>query len=393
MRYTFDKAEIRFRDEVRAFLKDHLTEELRRRVRERAWLHLPKDDYVGWARILHARGWAAPNWPKEHGGPGWSAAQQYIFDEELALADAPTLLPFGIYMVGPVLQAFGTEEQKRRWLPRIPALDDWWCQGYSEPGSGSDLASLRTRAVRDGAVYRVTGQKIWTTLGHFANMMFCLARTDPEAKPQEGISFLLLDMTKPGVSVKPIVTFDGCHSVNSVFLDQVEVPVENLVGREGQGWTIAKYLLGHERTKTANIGPAKRRLALLKEIVAKEGLESDAAFAEKIAAVEAELRGHELTALRVLADQAKGKPPGAEASLLKLRGTEIMQKLTLLAVEALGPLAAPYEFAVPGSNEAPVVPEHGIGVMENMLGFRAATIYGGSNEIQRNIIAKMVLGL
>ena len=356
MRYTLDKAEIRFRDDVRAFLKDNLTEELRRRVRERAWLHLPKDDYVGWARILHARGWAAPNWPKEHGGPGWSAAQQYIFDEELALADAPTLLPFGIYMVGPVLQAFGTEEQKRRWLPRIPALDDWWCQGYSEPGSGSDLASLRTRAVRVGAVYRVTGQKIWTTLGHFANMMFCLARTDTEAKPQEGISFLLLDMTRPGVSVKPIVTFDGCHSVNSVFLDQVEVPVENRVGREGQGWTIAKYLLGHERTKTANIGPAKRRLALLKDIVAKEGLEGDGLFAEKIAAVEAELRGHELTALRVLADQAKGKPPGAEASLLKLRGTEIMQKLTLLAIEALGPLAAPYEFAAPGSNEAPVVP-------------------------------------
>lgn len=393
MDFRFSPGERRFRDDVRAFIRAKLPPDIQKRAREQAWLHLPKDDYLRWTRILAQRGWSAPNWPKEHGGPGWTAVQQYIFDEELMLADAPPLLPFGIFMVGPVIQAYGSEQQKRKWLPRILSAEDWWCQGYSEPGSGSDLASLKTRALRGADGYRVTGQKIWTSLAHHADMMFCLARTDPGAKAQEGISFLLLDMRQPGVSVKPIVTIDGGHSVNSVFLDDAHVPAENLVGREGQGWTIAKYLLGHERTKTADVGRCKRRLAVLKEVADKEGLGKDASFQRKVAAIEADVLGHELSALRALADQAQGKPPGAEASLLKLRGSEIMQRLTVLATEALGPLASIYENAGPGSNEEPLIPEHGIGLMENMLNYRAASIYGGSNEIQRNIIAKSVLGL
>jgi len=393
MDYRFSKAERRFRDAVRAFLRERLPPDIRKRAKELAWLHLPKDDFIRWTRILAEQGWSAPNWPKEFGGPGWSAARKYIFDEEMTLADAPPLLPFGIYMVGPVIQAFGTDAQKRHWLPRILDVRDWWCQGYSEPGSGSDLASLKTRAVADGAGYRVTGQKIWTSLAHHADMMFCLARTDPSAKPQEGISFLLLDMRQPGVSVKPIVTLDGGHSVNSVFLDDVFVPRENLVGREGQGWTIAKFLLGHERTMAADVGRCKRRLEVLKDVAAREGLDADPAFQRKIAAIEAEVKGHEISALRVLAEQTNGKPPGAEASLLKLRGSEIMQRLTVLAVEALGPMASIYEMPTAGANEEPLIPEHGVGLMENMLNYRAASIYGGSNEIQRNIIAKMVLGL
>src|SRR5690606_3384910 len=377
-------------------IRDNLPPELAEKNRRN--VHLEKDDIVTWHRILHKQGWGAPNWPKEYGGPGWSPVQRYIFDEETAAADAPGLAPFGIAMVGPVIYTFGTEEQKKRYLPRILSMEDWWCQGYSEPGAGSDLASLRTRADSDGDHYIVNGHKIWTAQAHFANMMFCLVRTDQNAKPQEGISFLLIDMNTPGITVRPIISIDEGHSVNEVFLDNVRVPKTNLIGKEGKGWTYAKFLLGNERTTIAEVARSKQRLRRLKEIARAEQafgapLLQDPAFRDKVAAVEIDLLALEYTNLRVLAAENAGKGVGPEVSMLKIRGSEIQQTITELACEALGYYAAPYERRPDGSNQPPVGPDYAQGRMESFLYYRATTIYGGSNEIQRNIIAKMVLGL
>ncbi|HLT77836.1 MAG TPA: acyl-CoA dehydrogenase family protein [Ferrovibrio sp.] len=396
MDLEFTPEERAFRDEVRAFIRDNLPPELAEKNRRN--VHLEKDDIVTWHRILHKQGWGAPNWPKEYGGPGWSPVQRYIFDEETAAADAPGLAPFGIAMVGPVIYTFGTEEQKKRYLPRILSMEDWWCQGYSEPGAGSDLASLRTRADSDGDHYIVNGHKIWTTQAHFANMMFCLVRTDQNTKPQEGISFLLIDMNTPGITVRPIISIDEGHSVNEVFLDNVRVPKTNLIGKEGKGWTYAKFLLGNERTTIAEVARSKQRLRRLKEIARAEQafgapLLQDPAFRDKVAAVEIDLLALEYTNLRVLAAENAGKGVGPEVSMLKIRGSEIQQTITELACEALGYYAAPYERRPDGSNQPPVGPDYAQGRMESFLYYRATTIYGGSNEIQRNIIAKMVLGL
>jgi alkylation response protein AidB-like acyl-CoA dehydrogenase len=396
MDLEFTAEERAFREEVRTFIRSSLPPALAEKTRQR--IHLDKADFVAWHKILHARGWGAPNWPQQYGGPGWTPVQRYIFDEECASSDAPPLVPFGISMVGPVIYTFGTDAQKAKYLPRIVSMEDWWCQGYSEPGSGSDLASLRTRAESDGDHYVVNGHKIWTTQAQHANMMFCLVRTDPSAKPQEGISFLLLDMTDPGVKVRPIISIDEGHSVNEVFLDNVRVPKANLIGKEGKGWTYAKFLLGNERTGIAEVATSKQRLKRLKEIARAEQscgrpLLEDADFNAKVAAVEIDLLALEYTNLRMLAAENAGKGVGPEASMLKIRGSEIQQSLSELACEALGYYAAPYEHRPDGSNQPPVGPDYAQGRMESYLYYRATTIYGGSNEIQRNIIAKMVLGL
>lgn len=396
MDLEFTAEERAFRDEVRDFIRSNLPPALAEKTRQR--IHLDKADFVAWHRILHARGWGAPNWPKQYGGPGWSPVQRYIFDEESAAADAPPLVPFGISMVGPVIYTFGTDAQKATYLPRIVSMEDWWCQGYSEPGSGSDLASLRTRADSDGDHYVVNDHKIWTTQAQHANMMFCLVRTDPQAKPQEGISFLLIDMTTPGIQVRPIISIDEGHSVNEVFLDNVRVPKANLIGQEGKGWTYAKFLLGNERTGIAEVATSKQRLKRLKDIARAEQscgrpLLQDPDFRARVAAIEIDLLALEYTNLRMLAAENAGKGVGPEASMLKIRGSEIQQSLTELACEALGYYAAPYERRPDGSNQPPVGPDYAQGRMEAFLYNRATTIYGGSNEIQRNIIAKMVLGL
>jgi hypothetical protein len=347
-----------------------------------------------------AQGWAAPNWPVEYGGTGWSKVQVHLWEEACAQAGTPPILPFGVNMVAPVLMAFGNEAQKRYYLPRILNCDDWWCQGYSEPGSGSDLASLKTRAQRDGDHYIVNGQKTWTTLGQHADMMFCLVRTDPEARKQAGISFLLIDMKSPGITVRPIVTLEEDHEVNEVFFDNVRVPVENLVGEENQGWTYAKYLLGHERTGIAAVGRSKRELAFAKRLASRlekagQPLIRDPLFAHKLAAVEIDLMALEITVLRVIAQEQRRKAPGPEASMLKIKGTEIQQRLTELMVEAAGPLGLAFEPAYlegqsahseAGDDDvAPLVPYY--------YNYRKTSIYGGSNEIQKNIITQMILGL
>mgnify|MGYP001544842392 CR=1 FL=1 len=394
MDLSFSAEDLAFRGEVQAFITDNLPAEIRRRVQKGE--HLSKEDQVAWQLILNQRGWAAPGWPKKYGGTGWTVTQRYIFDEETA-GVCPPLTPFGLSMVGPVIYTFGNPEQKAHYLPRILKAQDWWCQGYSEPGSGSDLASLKTKAVADGDHYIVDGHKIWTTQAHEADMIFCLVRTDASVKQQEGISFLLIDMKTPGITVRPIITIDEGHSINEVFLDNVRVPKKNLIGQEGKGWTYAKFLLGHERTGIAQVAHSKKRLARLKAIARAELVEggpliADTTFRDKLAQVEIELMALEYTNLRILSESAKGKPPGPEASILKIRGSEIGQRLTEMAVESLGYYAAPYEGGRDGSNQ-PIGPDYAAGLMPAFLYGRAFTIYGGSNEIQRNVIAKMVLGL
>ncbi|MBM3489468.1 MAG: pimeloyl-CoA dehydrogenase large subunit [Alphaproteobacteria bacterium] len=396
MDLAFSATDLAFRDQVRAFIAERLPGDIRAKVA--GGVGLAKDDFVRWQRILHAKGWIAPHWPVEQGGPGWSATQRYIFDEELALGHAPYAIPFGLKMVGPVIYTFGTAAQKRHFLPRILASEDWWCQGYSEPGSGSDLASLQMKTERRGDHYRLNGTKTWTTYAHWADWMFCLVRTSGAGKQQEGISFLLLDMRTPGIEVKPILTIDGQHHVNMVYFTDVRVPVENRIGEENKGWTYAKFLLGFERTDIADVGPSKQRLARLKaiaraEMVAGRPLLADDDFAAKLADIEIQLLALETTSLRHLAAEAAGKPIGPEASLLKIRGSEIRQRLTELAVEAVGYYALPMPEGLDRRNEPPIGPEHAAPAMPDYLFSRAASIYGGSNEIQKNIIAKMVLGL
>ncbi len=399
MDLVFTAEELAFRDEVRAFLASKLPTEIRDRVRL-ASSYVPREDSVRWQAILHAQGWGAPNWPVEHGGTGWNAVQKYIYDAEYQAADCPRQSPFGISMVGPVICAFGTPEQKKQHLGPIISGERLWCQGYSEPGSGSDLASLSTRAVPDGNDYVVNGSKIWTSHAHHANWMFCLVRTDPDAKPQRGISFLLMDMTTPGIKVEPIISIDGHHYLNQVFFDDVRVPISNRIGEENMGWTYAKFLLGHERTGIAGVGKSKRKVERLKAIarVELDGGESilkDPAFRTRISQAEVNLQALEFTQLRILAQEKAGQPPGPEASTLKINGTEVEQTLNELMIEAIGNYAAPYpaDAQDPERNEPPIGPAHGVGLMQERLLRRAATIYGGSNEIQRNIIAKAVLEL
>ena len=399
MNIDFSPADRAFREEARAFIAGALPPEIRRRVE--GGMELGRDDYVRWHRILYEKGWAAPGWPVEHGGTGWSPVRRYIFDEEIAAAGAPRIMPFGVNMVGPVILAFGSEAQKARFLPRILSAEDWWCQGYSEPGAGSDLASLRTRAERDGDSYVVNGQKTWTTSAHWADWIFCLVRTDPGARrPQEGISFLLVDMRSPGIDVRPIVTIDGGHEVNDVFLEDVRVPAENLVGAENKGWTYAKYLLSFERAGIADVGRSKAQLARLKRIARAERVEGrplaeDPRFRERAAALEIDLLALEYTELRALDRQAAGKEPGTEANILKIRGTELQQHIAELTMEAIGPYANPYipEALSDGWNEEPVGPDYAAAAAPRYFNWRKASIYGGSNEIQKGIVAKFVLGL
>jgi pimeloyl-CoA dehydrogenase large subunit len=399
MDLRFTPEEIAFRDEVRAFFRTALPKE----VRDKLVLghHATKEDLVAWTRTLNAKGWSVPHWPVEYGGTGWSPVQQYIFQDEMQAAPAPQLLAFGANMVGPVIYTFGTEEQKRRFLPRIANLDDWWCQGFSEPGSGSDLASLKTSAKRDGDVYVVNGQKTWTTLAQHADWIFCLVRTDSAAKKQEGISFLLIDMRSPGVTVRPIQTIDGGREVNEVFFDDVRVPVENLVGQENKGWDYAKFLLGNERVGIARVGVSKERLRRVRELAALERvgdvpLIEVPRFREKLAAVEVELKALEMTQLRVVAAEGKrekGKPDPA-SSILKIKGSEIQQATTELLLEVVGPFALPFqEEPEEGRNEPPIGPDWAGSVAPTYFNWRKISIYGGSNEIQKNIIAKAILGL
>jgi pimeloyl-CoA dehydrogenase large subunit len=386
-----------FREEVRDFFQTAVPKETRRKLLEGR--HLSKEDMVTWQRILNKKGWAVPHWPVQWGGTGWDSVRLYIYNEEMQLAPAPQPLAFNTSMLGPVLYNVASEEQKKYYLPRIANLDDWWCQGFSEPGAGSDLASLKTKAERKGDVYVVNGQKTWTTLAQNADMIFCLVRTDPNAKNrQSGISFLLIDMKSRGITVRPIVTIDGGREVNEVFFDNVEVPVANLVGQENKGWDYAKFLLGNERTGIARIGASKERLRRIRELAAavKSGgkpIIEDPRFLEKLTAVEIELKALEMNQMRVVAAEKhreKGKPDPA-SSILKIKGSELQQATTELMMEVIGPFAAPFESDdEDGSNE---VEEWTTQIAPNYFNYRKVSIYGGSNEIQRNIIAKAVLGL
>lgn len=399
MDLTLSRDEIAFRDDVRDFLRAELPMRITEKVR--LGRQLVKEDYLEWHALLRQRGWLAGNWPRAHGGAEWSAVQRHLFDIEATAANAPRILPFGLVMLGPVLMAFGSEAQQKTYLPRILADDDWWCQGYSEPGAGSDLASLRTTAQREGDHYIVNGQKTWTTLGHYANRMFCLVRTDPQApKKQAGISFLLIDMDSDGIEVRPIRLVDGSAEVNEVFLRDVRVPVENLVGTENEGWTIAKYLLTHERTGIAGVGFARAGLAALKRIAEQERdgagtLAENALFAARIARVEIALMAMETTNLRVVAAAAAGQAPGPESSMLKVKGTQIRQELTDLIRRATGPYALPFQAdaLAPAGNAAPIGPEYAPAAAPHYFNNRKLSIYGGSNEIQRGIISKAMLGL
>jgi alkylation response protein AidB-like acyl-CoA dehydrogenase len=398
MNLNFTPEESAFREEVRTFLDLKLPGDVKRKVLEHR--RLGKDDIGRWHRTLYEKGWIAPHWPVEHGGTGWNAVQRHIFEEECALAGAPRLSPFGLTMIGPVLMAFGSPAQKARYLPGILSGDVWWCQGYSEPGAGSDLASLKTRAERRGDVYMVNGQKTWNTHGQWADMIFCLVRTSSAGRKQEGISMLLIDMHSQGVEVRPIITLDGEHEVNEVWLQDVEVPAENLVGEEGRGWSIAKFLLSHERTGIAAVGHSKRELLYLKHLAAQERqsgrpLIEDPQFRDRVAQIEIDILALEMTVLRVAAAEREGKAPGAEASILKIRGTEIQQALTELQMEAVGPYALPHLPMAWGDNWiGPTVgPDYAAPLASRYFNYRKTTIYGGSNEIQRNIIAQQVLGL
>ncbi|QNA88866.1 pimeloyl-CoA dehydrogenase large subunit [Massilia sp. Dwa41.01b] len=400
MDLNYSNEDLAFRIEVRAFLDAELPADLQQKVRKH--LRLSKEDSVRWHKILAAKGWVAPGWPVEFGGPGWTATQRHIFEEECARAGTPQIMPFGVNMVAPVIMAFGSQAQKDYYLPRILSCEDWWCQGYSEPGAGSDLASLKTTAVRhadaDGDYYLVNGQKTWTTLAQHADMIFCLVRTDTGVRKQEGISFLLIDMHSPGITVRPIIMLDEDHEVNEVFFDNVRVPASNLVGQENRGWTYAKYLLGHERTGIAAVGRSKRELAFVKTLAARENksglpLIEDPLFAAKLASLEIELMALEMTVLRVLA--RPNQAPGPEASVLKVRGTEIQQALSELMVEAVGPMALPFDPAyLEGEREHSLVgDDEAAPLLAHYFNYRKTSIYGGSNEIQRNIISQMILGL
>ena len=398
MDLEYSEADKAFREEVKQFLSEKLPKSISDKVR--LGKRLTKEDMESWHAALHEKGWLAPNWPQEWGGAGWSAIQNHIFDEESWNAGAPRVIPFGVNMLGPVLIKYGSQQQKAHYLPRILDGTDWWCQGYSEPGAGSDLASLKTKAERQGDHYIVNGQKTWTTLGQYADWIFCLVRTSNEGKPQEGISFLLIDMNTPGVSVRPIILLDGEHEVNEVFFDNVKVPAENLVGEENKGWTYAKYLLTHERTGTANIGNSNAALAQLKAIASRtmkrgKPLSRDPYFAARVAQTEIDLNAMKITNLRILAEADAGAAAGPESSMLKVKGTIIRQEINDMARRALGPMALPFvsEALDAGYNEAPIGPEYANSLASDYFNNRKLSIFAGSNEIQRGIITKTKLGL
>lgn len=387
-----------FRREVEAFLAERLPAPIARKVL--LGKRLAKADMQAWHAILAARGWLANSWPAELGGTGWDPIQKHIFDEACAAAGAPRIVPFGVNMVAPVIIRFGTQAQRDFYLPRILSGEHWWCQGYSEPGAGSDLANLKTRAVREGEHYIVNGQKTWTTLGQYANWIFCLVRTDAQAQPQRGISFLLIDMATPGITVRPIITLDGEHEVNEVFFDNVRVPVANLVGEENQGWTCAKYLLTHERTGLAGIGTSKAALRQLKKVAtqAQSGgkpLLDDPLFRAQVADVEMQLRAIEISTLRICAAATNGGVPGSESSILKVKGTEIRQAISHLLRKAIGPYALPLveEEMELNDSEPPLYIDDSAPLASEYFNLRKLSIFGGSNEIQKNIVTKMILEL
>ena len=389
MEISFTEKDLEFRDEIRSWIENDYPKHIKEKQDKGEVL--TKEEVIEFHKALAARGWLGYNWPSKYGGTGWTSTQIYIFQKEFGLAGCPNILPFGVGMVGPVIYTFGNEEQKKRFLPDILNFDTWWCQGYSEPGSGSDLASLKTKAVREGDNYIVNGSKTWTTLAQHADWVFNLVRTETTEKRQEGISFLLIDMNTPGVEVEPIITIDGAHEVNSIFFTDVKVPVENLIGEEGKGWTYAKFLLAHERFGIAVVGASIRQLNKLKQLVS----ELDSPDLErKVKELEINLSALEMLELRLLSDLENGSHPGAESSILKIRGTEIQQRLTELFVEASGEYALIY----PGphghlDSSKPSGPNHAAKSLSKFLNFRKTTIYGGSNEIQKNIISKMILGL
>ncbi len=398
MDLNYSDEELAFRDDVREFLDKELPKQLANKVL--TGKHLTRDDMQGWHDILNSRGWLADGWPVEYGGTGWNAVQKQIFEDESCAAGAPRIIPFGLKMLAPVLIKYGSDAQKDYYLPRILDGSDWWCQGYSEPGAGSDLASLKTRAVRDGDHYIVNGQKTWTTLGQYANKIFCLVRTSTEGKPQEGISFLLIDMDTPGITVRPIILLEGTHEVNEVFFDDVRVPVENRIGEENKGWTYAKYLLTHERTNIANVGANKVALAHLRHIaklqtIRDKPLIEDPYFAQRLAQIEMDLDAMSTTNLRLLSSPDSVANAGPMSSMLKIKGTEIRQAINDLTRRALGPYAMPFvsEALDAGYNQEPIGPDYAAPVAAEYFNNRKITIYGGSNEIQRGIISKMMMGL
>jgi len=400
MNVTFSAEELEFRSEVRHYFENEFPADILEK--QRCAIPLSREDVVRWHKNIYEKGWAAPNWPEEYGGTGWTSVQKYIFADEQARVSAPVFLSFGVSMVGPIIYTFGNEEQQQRFLPDILQFNAWWCQGYSEPGSGSDLASLKMRADLNGDHYIVNGTKTWTTLGQYADWIFCLVRSNSDvARRQEGISFILIDMNQPGVTVKPIHLLDGEHEVNEVHFDNVKVPVENLVGEEGKGWTYGKVLLQHERTGIAGVASSKYQLSALRLRASKSvrggiPLAEDRNFMRKIAAAEVELKALEYTELRTLASVKSGKAPGPESSILKIAGTELRQNIDSLRLEASGYYALPY---VRDQYEADFSPDDRIGEgneTNSALTYfndRKVTIFGGSNEIQKNIIAKHVLGL
>ena len=388
-----------FADEVRAFVRAELPPETRRKTIEHR--PLEKREHVEWQQKLFQRGWSVPAWPREWGGPGWSPLQRHVFNEALSIEGAPEFIPFGQTMIAPVMMAFGTQEQKQKYLPRIATLEDFWCQGFSEPNSGSDLASLRTKAVRDGDDWIVTGQKIWTSYAHEADMIFCLVRTDPTSKPQAGITMIVFPMNLPGITIRPTITIDGGHTVNEVFFDDVRVPFANTIGEVNKGWTCAKYLLGHERTSIARVGQSKRELARLKEIGAQVKVRGvplieTPVFRDKVARLEIDLMALDLLNYETLVREEQGRPADTMPNYLKIHGSEIQQRLTELMMEAAGPLAVPYPDDVlehMDSGNDPLRPDWAATLAPTYLKTRVVTIYGGSNEIQRNVIAKAELDL
>jgi alkylation response protein AidB-like acyl-CoA dehydrogenase len=399
----YSAEELAFRDEVRAFIAEHHTAEIKAKTAKSMTGYIDKDEQVAWQRALFKKGWIAPNWPVEHGGPGWSATQKYIYDTEMLRAGTLRPLAFGLKMVAPVLMEFGTDEQKQKYLPDILKSNVWWCQGYSEPGSGSDLASLQTRAIPDGDDYIVNGSKIWTTMAQRADMIFCLVRTSTEGKRQQGISFLLIDMTTPGITVEPIVLLDQTEApeqeVNQVFFADVRVPQANRVGKENDGWTVAKYLLEFERGN-AYAGGLHGGLGRVREIARQERsdggrLIDEPAFAAKLAALEVTARAVEYTELRTLSALSAGQRVGASSSILKCQGSTMTQEVGELAVEATAYYANPFDRGVLdyGANVPPVGPDYAAATAGRYFNQRKATIYGGSNEVQHEIVAKRILGM
>ena len=392
MDLAFTPEEQTFRETIRTWVHENLPADLSHKVHNA--LRLSRDDMQRWAKILGKKGWLGHGWPKEFGGPGWNSIQKHLFEEECALAGAPRVVPFGPVMVAPVIMAFGNAEQQQRFLPGIASGEVWWSQGYSEPGSGSDLASVKCKAERVGNKFLVNGQKTWTTLGQYGEWIFCLVRTSNEGKPQTGISFLLIDMKSPGVTVRPIILLDGTAEVNEVFFDNVEVPANNLIGEENKGWNYAKYLLAHERTNIADVNRAKRELERLKRIAKAEGVLDDSRFRDEIAKLEVDVIALEMMVLRVLAGEKAGKQTMDIASLLKIRGSEIQQRYSELMMLAAGPFALPLirEAMEAGWQGDSVGHAHCAPLASTYFNMRKTTIYGGSNEVQRNIVSQFVLG-